>query len=160
MSSYVRSFDAAVRYCPRLIAAALLIGLVGCAKAARDTTGFAVTETVVVEVPFDSAWQYTLDVLQEEDVVIYTRDTRGLFLAFTNPKRRFFVPQRHQYTVVLEPISSSATRVTVETQLQKFGVTLLTDPAWHDRPTEDTGRAEALVAALEARANEGLPAAS
>ena len=160
MSSYLRPFDAAVTYCPRLIAACLLIGLIGCAKAARDTTGFAATETAVVEAPFDATWQHTLDVLQEEDLLVYTRDKRGLFLAFTNQNRRFFVPQRYQYTVVLEPVSSNATRVTVETQLQKFGVTLLTDPAWHDRPTEDASRAEALLAALETRAREGLPAAS
>ena len=146
------------RCCTRLVGAFLLIGLVGCAKSAKDTTGFAVTESVVVEAPFDAAWQHTLDVLQEEDFLVYTRDKRGLFLAFTNPKRRFFVPQRHQYTVVLEPVSSTATRVTVETQLQKFGVTLLTDPAWHDRPTEDASRAEALLAAVETRAQQGLGA--
>jgi len=134
----------------------VLIAVGGCARAARDTTAFAITDSATVDVPPMTAWQATRDVLRDQGFDIYTRDRRqdrGVFVAFTKMKRSlFFVPHRTKYTVALEGLSANQTRVTVESIDQVYGSTLLTYPAWHDRKTTDNAQGKALLEAIEAEA--------
>ncbi|MBX3175857.1 MAG: hypothetical protein KF886_00710 [Candidatus Hydrogenedentes bacterium] len=124
----------------------------GCAHAARDTTGFALNHAVVVDAPFDATWQSVKDVLREKELDIYTRDKRGHFIALTPERRRLLQPNRYKYTIDLEAVSDNSTRVALDTRKQTYGVTLLTYPGWHDRKTEETGEPEALLEAIQARA--------
>lgn len=130
--------------------AALL--LAGCVHAARDTTGFAVADTLTVEAPFQETWQATKDVLQDHKLDIFTRDKRGVFVAYSEMKRRKLVPRRAKYTVKLESVSEGATRLSIEMMQQVFGVTLATYYGWHDRNTEDTGEASAILEAIAQQA--------
>lgn len=126
--------------------------LAGCAGAARDTQGFAVVTMETVDAPFDTAWQAAKDVLREQGLDVYTRDKRGVFVAHSPMKRRrFLVPKRVRYNVMLEPVSADETRVTVEAVQQVYGVTLLTYPGWHDRKMTDDTKAKALLEAIQAK---------
>ena len=137
-----------------LLVVAVVLG--GCARTARDTTGFAITDSVTVDLPKTEAWQVTKAVLREKGFDLYTRDRRGVFVAFSKMRRRFFVaPYRTKYTVALESTSADATSITVETVKQVYGVTLLTYPAWHERKTTDHTHALALLDAIEAKASGG-----
>lgn len=128
------------------------VALAGCARAARDTQGFAVENSGTVEAPFVETWQAAKAVLRERDTELYTRDKRGVFVAYTARKRRRLpVLKRTQYTVFLEEVSDDATRVTVETLRQVYGVTLLTYPGWHDRKTTDDSEAKAILEAIQAK---------
>ncbi len=130
----------------------LVIAIGGCARTARDTQGFATVNTAVVDAPFMDAWRATKAVLRERGWDIYTRDKRGLFVAYTSMKRRrLLVPKRTQYTISLEPLADQGTRVTVETIDQVYGVTLLTYPGWHDRKTTDDAEALAILEAVQAK---------
>jgi len=125
---------------------------IGCARAARDTQGFALTDTATVNASFNDTWQMVKAVLREEDYDLYTRDKRGVFVAFTGGKRKYPLGgHRTKYTISLETISDSATKVTVETIRQVYGVTLLTYPGWHDRKAKDNAGAQAILKALEAK---------
>lgn len=136
-----------------LISLALTLALAGCAKAARNTEGFAITNTATVNKPMPEAWQLAKEVLREQEFDIYTRDTRGVFVAFSKMKRTLFlVPHRVKYTIAMEAVSDNATKVTVETVKQVFGVTLLTYPGWHDRKATDDSVAAAFLSALGAKA--------
>ena len=129
---------------------ALLLG--GCARAARDTTGFAVVTTGTVDAPFDATWQAAKAVLRERKLDIYTRDKRGVFVAYTPMKRRrLLLPKRVQYRFFLEPVSDDVTRVAIEAVQQVYGVTLLTYPGWHDRKMTDDTQAETLLEAIQAK---------
>ena len=83
--------------------------------------------------------------LLEQEYEVYSRDTRGLFVAYTKVKRHLLLfPHRMQVTVTLERVSTDSTRVSVETIHQKYRVTLLTYPDWRDDPKPaagDEGRA-------------------
>lgn len=135
----------------------LCSGLVGCVRAARDTTGFTVEQTAAIDAPFDEVWQAVKDVLTDQELEIYTRDKRGTFVAFTPMTRRFFQPQRVQYTIELTAVNRFETQVYVEAVKQLYGVTMLTYPGWYDRPIKDTAAAETLVAALQSKLNDGAP---
>jgi hypothetical protein len=135
---------------------ALCLAAVGCARAARSTEGFGITDSATVNVPFEEAWQATKAVLREQKFDIYTRDKRGVFVAFTKMKRELFlVPKRVKYVVSLEKASESSTTVTVEAVRQVFGVTLLTYPGWHDRKLTDHAGSQAILQALEAKVAGG-----
>lgn len=124
----------------------------GCARTARDTTGFALEHTTTVDMPFKDAWQLVKSVLREQELDIYTRDKRGTFVAHTKVKRvwRILQPRRMQYTIELAPVSDTRTRIYVESVRQVYGVTLLTYPDWHDRKTtNDTGSLTILSAIQE-----------
>lgn len=123
----------------------------GCVRAARDTTGFALNNHVVVPASFDTTWQTVKDILREQELDIYTRDKRGRFVAYTPEKRHLLQPNRYQYTFQLEEVSDNETRITLDTRKQAYGVTLLTYPGWHDRKTPDTPEAQALLDAIAAR---------
>jgi hypothetical protein len=134
----------------------LALPLTGCARSALDTAGFAVSETASVGAPFDEVWQTTKAVLREHGkpnkFEVYTRDKRGIFIAFEDTGRQaFLVPSRVQYTVSVEPAGDNASQVTVETIRQVYGVTLLTYPGWHDRPMKDPAKAQGLLGEIQAR---------
>jgi hypothetical protein len=136
--------------CAVLLAAPVL----GCARAAKDTTGFAIEDAQTIRAPFPAVWQASKDVLRDKDLQIYTRDKRGEFVAFSEMRRELliFTPKRSKLTLTLEPLSSEATEARIVTINQVYGVTLLTYPNWHDRQTEDTALAQAILAEIDARA--------
>ncbi len=129
----------------------LMAGMVGCARAARDTSGFAVVDTITVDTPFEQAWQHAKAALREQEFEIYTRDKRGVFVAYSKMKRQLFVPNRVQYTITLTSLSSDSTEIKIETVRQVYGVTLLTYPDWHDRKTSDNKDAAALLELIKAK---------
>nr|ACS15394.1 hypothetical protein SH0658 [uncultured bacterium FLS12] len=126
----------------------LVIVLGGCARASRDTTGFALYNNADVEAPFVETWQGTKKALRDLDYDIFTRDKRGLFVAFTQMKRHWLVPRRTQYTITLAEIDTDTTAIEIETVNQVFGVTLLTYPGWHDRQAKSDGEAVAILDAI------------
>ena len=134
-----------------LLGTVCLLG--GCARAARDTTGFAMVDSTTVDKPFVETWQATKAVLREMELNLYTRDKRGTFVAFSDMKRQLhvFTPHRTKLTITLEEVSSDATKVTVETLDQVYGVTLLTYPDWHDRKTQDNQIAASILENLRAK---------
>ena len=74
----------------------------GCAHAARDTQGFALVNTAAVDGPFMDTWQATKAVLRERGLDLYTRDKRGVFVAYSAAKRRrLFMPKRTKFTISL-----------------------------------------------------------
>ena len=139
-----------------ILLALVIVAASGCARAARDTTGFTHRESVTVNAEFMETWEATRTLLREMDFDIYTRDKRGIFVAFTGETRYWFVPNRTQHTVTLEEVSPASTRVTVDTVNQVYGVTPLTYPDWHDRPARDPEEGTLLLQALQERL-EGAP---
>jgi hypothetical protein len=120
-----------------------------------DTAGFSVVDQTTVSAGFEETWQFTKAALRDRELDISTRDTRGLFVAWTPGKRQWYVKQRRtQYTIILEEVSATATRVTVETLDQVYGVTLLTYPDWHDRKTKDSSAALAILESIQAKATD------
>jgi len=145
--------------CLSLLLLAVIAGG-GCARAARDTQGFSISDTSVVNAPIKDTWQTVKSVLREKNYDLYTRDKRGLFVAFSGTKRDLLLmPRRTKYTVALEPVSDGSTRVTVEAVRQIYGVTLLTYPGWHDRKTTDHAGALAILEAIAAKAPGSEPPA-
>ena len=141
-----------------LLLGLLLVSLAfsyGCARAARNTEGFATADTITVNAPFQDAWQTAKAVLREEGYDLYTRDKRGVFVAYTGSKHRWLSLHRKKYTVSLAPASENTTQVTVETIRQVYGVTLLTYPGWHDRKTEDHAGAQEILKSIQAKVSEG-----
>ncbi len=130
----------------------------GCATSSPADAELAKTDSAVVEAPFPQTWQSVKAVLRERDYLIYTRDKRGLFIAFTDAKRRRLVPHRTQFTVTLEEVSAGSTRVSVETTFQQYGVSLTTYPMWHSKAPKDTAEALALLEAIQAKATGAAPA--
>jgi len=130
-----------------------LLPIVGCAHAARDTAGFQMVDSETFEAPFMDTWQATKGVLREMDLHLYTRDKRGVFVAYTPMKRKLklFTPKRTKYTITVEELPGSSTRVNIETVDQVYGVTPLTYPDWHDRKTADNKDALAILEALRAK---------
>ena len=129
----------------------LALTLVGCARAARDTTGFALENSATVNASFEDTWTAVKSVLREQEFEIYTRDKRGIFEAYSPMKRRYLQPKRDKYTIALEPVSKEETAIRVETLGQVYGVTALTYPGWHDRKAKDKGVAEAIIAGVTAK---------
>lgn len=133
--------------------------LTGCARAARDTSGFALTDTAIVNAPIQETWVATREALQGQDYEIYTRDKRGRFVAYSDMHRHLFlVPTRNEFTITLEEETPSTTRVTIQTLRQVYGTTLLTYPDWHSRQTKDHSEALTILEAIQAQAS-GVPAA-
>lgn len=143
-----------------LLVLALVPCVNGCARAARNTEGFAMVDGVVIDAPFTETWQAAKSVLRESKYDIYTRDKRGLFVAYPGTTHKRFVHHRTQYTITLEAVSAKSTRVTVETLKQVYGVTLMTYPGWHDRKTTDNSQTLALLEAVKAKVAGQTAAAS
>ena len=109
--------------------------------------------------PFEEAWQSAKAVLRERGYDIYTRDKRGVFVAYSRMRRsRLLIPKRIKFTIALAPVSDSATEVTVESIRQVFGVTLLTYPGWHDRQATDPSETQAIIEAIRAKVGGGTGA--
>ena len=136
-----------------LCVACAAIALSGCARAARDTTGYAITDTVTLPAGFEESWQTVKGVLREMELDLYTRDKRGSFVAYSPMKRHLYIttPHRTQYTITLEDKGSESTLVTIETIEQVYGVTLLTYPDWHDRKAKNNDTALTIIEALKAK---------
>lgn len=135
-----------------LIACTVLLSAfaVGCVHAARDTTGFAVSAQTTVDVPFDVAWQGVKTALREQGLELYTRDKRGVFVAYTEMRRRYFQPKRVEYTVELTERAAGGTDIAIAAVRQVYGVTPLTYPDWHDRRTVEDPGLQAIVEAIQA----------
>lgn len=146
-----------VRFAQVSVVLVLLAAFVlpGCARAAKDTTGFAMEDSITVAKPLDDAWQDTKSVLREMEMDIYTRDKRGEFVAFTPMKRQLYVgtPHRTKLTIVLTEATANSTTVSIETVAQVYGVTLLTYPDWHDRKAPNNNEAVAIIESLKAKAS-------
>ncbi len=139
------------RYLTFIGAALAAIGLVGCATAKKDTTGFAIQHEVVLDQSYPDAWQHVKRTLLAEEFEVYARDKRGTFVAYTGGKPFLGAlnTPRKRFTVDLESLSSAQTKVTVEVIKQVYGVSLTTYPDWHDRKTTDDESALSLIAALQ-----------
>lgn len=134
-----------------LLMAVVGIGLTGCAKDARDTSGFTISDNATVQAPFEQAWQAAKAVLREKKFDLYTRDKRGVFVAYSTAKQHWTANTRTQYTVTLEADGDNATKLTVEAVKQVYGVTLLTYPGWHDRKATDHKESLAIIEAIQAK---------
>ena len=130
----------------------------GCVHAARDTTGFAVTAETTVEASFEEAWQGVKAALREEGLEIYTRDKRGEFTAYTTMRRRYLQPKRVAYTLLLTERAEGGTHIVLSAVRERYGVTPLTYPDWHERKTESIPELDALIASIEAHCEAGQPA--
>jgi len=137
--------------CLLLVLLAVVAAFDGCARTARDTTGFTITDTATVNAPFDETWQMTKAVLREKGYDLYTRDKRGVFVAFTGQRHSLLRLNRTKYTVSLHAASDSTTEVTIETVRQVYGTTLLTYPGWHDRKATRHDEAQELLQAIQAK---------
>lgn len=137
-------------YLVALWVACMPVLLIGCAHAAKNTTGFALSDEATVDAPLDQTWQATKAVLREMELDIYTRDTRGEFVVYDKMKRKaFLAPHRTECTITLTEASSSSTKVTISTVRQVYGVTLLTYPDWHDRKAVNNTMATAILDGLK-----------
>ena len=137
----------------------------GCARAARDTSGFALQDEMVVNAPFEETWQAVKTVLNDQGYEIYTRDKRGAFVAYTPMKRILWVqPSRTKFTIELARIAPEETAVRVDSIRQIYGVTLLTHPNWHDRKQRDPEASQAIIDAIQSTLASGgdtsVPAAT
>lgn len=128
-----------------------LITLGGCVRAAKDTTGFSIVDKATVKAPLMETWQAAKEVLRQKKLDLYTRDKRGVLVAYTHMRRHLLVPNRVQYTLTMHEMSGTSTDITIETVRQVYGVTLLTYPGWHDRKTTDNSQALAILKAVKTR---------
>ncbi len=136
-----------------LLASVVLIsGLFGgCARAKRDTSGFAMNNSATIFAGFEDTWQAVKAVLRDGGYELYTRDKRGTFVAYTKENRRLLQPQRVKYTINLSPVSEGETQVEIEAVKQVYGVTLLTYPDWHDRKLSEDAGVQAILDSLQAK---------
>ena len=130
---------------------ALLLGvLVLCASCATksqqgETPVVAFVDSMTIPVEYEHAWKLTRDVLlEQEGIEIYTRDKRGVFVAYTQMYReKVIYPKRTMLTITLEAESKTSTKIAVETVAQRYRVTPLTYPGWQDAEEvseEEVGR--------------------
>lgn len=129
----------------------LCFAVTGCARAARDASAFTITDEGTIDAPFEETWQAAKAALREMEMDIYTRDKRGVFIAYSQASRKLTVPHRTQYTIVLEEASATTTTIRIDTVEQVYGVTLLTYPNWHDRPADDHAKALEILEAVKAK---------
>ncbi len=140
--------------------AILLITSVGCARAARDTSGFALREQTVVNAPFEDTWHAVKHVLREQGYDIYTRDKRGAFVAYTPMQRALWLqPRRTKFTIEMARKAPEETAVSVESVRQVYGVTLLTHPNWHDREQRDPEASLAILDSIRIALDEDVVSA-
>lgn len=113
---------------------AVILGVSGCATGAQTPPEQPFVDTMTVPLDFDAAWLLTRDVLLDQDVEIYTRDKRGLFVAYTKTKRKsLIVPWRTKLTISLHEETAESTKIAIETVRQRYTVTPLTYPTWRDK---------------------------
>lgn len=129
----------------------LVFSFIGCATDSPQVQPLSATDSRIVQAPFDAAWQATKAALREQDYILFTRDKRGFFEAYTEERRKLIFPRRSRLSVTLVSVSSTTTRVTVETVEQKYQVSLLTYPGWHEGKDADSALGLALLDAVEAQ---------
>lgn len=117
----------------------------GCARTLKDTSGFAEEKVITVKAPYDKTWQATKEALRELKMDIYTRDKRGVFVAYDQPKREWMQLRRVKYEIQLGSVNSEETRVLVSAIKQIYGVTLLTNPDWHDRKISGKTKSDEII---------------
>ncbi len=122
-----------------------MVLLSGCARTLKDTSGFAEEQVITVKAPFEKTWQATKETLRELNLDIYTRDKRGVFVAYDQPKREWMQLKRVKYEIQLGPVTSEETRIFVSAIKQIYGVTLLTNPDWHDRKMTGKSKSEEII---------------
>ena len=148
----------------RVVLAVLVLAMLassGCVRAARDTTGFAVSKEMTVKAPFDKTWQTVKSVLRDQGYTIYTRDKRGTFVAYSDSHRFLLVqPRRVKYTIEVKSVDPEQTSISVDAVRQVYGVTLLTYPDWHDRKLKDEKATEKLFEAVQGEIAGTKPAAA
>lgn len=133
------------------------LGGLGCARAARDTTGFALREETVLNAPFEDVWHAVKRVAREQGYEVYTRDKRGTFVIYTPMKRILWTqPRRTKFTIELAQKSPEETAISIESIRQIYGVTLLTHPNWHDRKQSEPAPSQALLEGIQAKLAEGV----
>ncbi|HOV33579.1 MAG TPA: outer membrane protein assembly factor BamC [Candidatus Hydrogenedens sp.] len=126
-----------------MVASAILLN--GCAGAIKDTSGFAEEKVITVKAPFEKTWQATKETLRELKLDIYTRDKRGAFVAYDKPKREWMQLNRVKYEINLGQVNSEETKIYISAVRQVYGVTLLTNPDWHDRKIKGTTKSEEII---------------
>lgn len=135
----------------RLSAWLCLIVLAGCQSTPPPPPPEVAVDSVVVQREFDEVWQATKTVLVEQDYEIYTRDKRGMFVAYTKKKGTFSIPNRARITVVLERVTNNTTRVSVEAVQERYRMPLLKHPGWKEQPKVDlTERRQEVLRGIEA----------
>ncbi len=117
----------------------------GCARTLKDTSGFAEEKVCTVNAPLDRVWQATKETLRELKLDIYTRDKRGIFIAYDQPKREWMQLRRVKYEIQLGAVNSEETRIFISAVKQIYGVTLLTNPDWHDRKITGKTKSEDII---------------
>ncbi len=138
-----------------IMLAMILIGS-GCARSARDTTGFSLREETVLNAPFEEAWHTVKHVLREQGYDIYTRDKRGAFVAYTPMRRVMWMqPRRTKFSIEMARVAPNETAIAIESIRQVYGVTLLTHPGWHDRKQQDPAAAQAILEGIQQKIAEG-----
>lgn len=138
-----------------LILVVAITGL-GCARAARDTSGFALREETTVNSSYEDTWQTVKYVLRDQGYELYTMDKRGYFVAYTPLKRILWMqPKRTKFTIELARLSDNETAIAVESIRQIYGVTLLTHPNWHDRKQNDPAPGSTLLEGFRSKLAEG-----
>jgi hypothetical protein len=109
----------------------------------------------VVPLAFEDAWLTTRDALIEQNYKIYTRDKRGMFIAYSKERRTLlFVPHRIQFTIVIEEVTGETSRVSIESVQQRYKISFLSYPGWVsdvDELPEDTG--QSIIDALNSKAS-------
>lgn len=114
----------------------LIVLCAGCATKSRqgDTAAVAFVDSMTIPLEYELAWKLTRDVLlDQEGIEIYTRDKRGVFIAYTEMHReKILYPKRSMLTITLNAESKTSTKIAVETVAQRYRVTPLTYPGWRD----------------------------
>lgn len=137
-----------------LVATIMLTAMVsGCTTGKPQQPDEVYVESMTVPLDFASAWQLTRDVLLEEEVEIYTRDKRGLFVVFTETERRNLItPWRTKLTITLREATPDTTEIAIESVAQRYSVSALTYPGWRDRSyTEKESPGTALLETIKSR---------
>ena len=111
--------------------------LAGCARGATQAVQVSPSASLVIQSNFEDTWRATKSALREGGYVIYTRDKRGFFVAYLEEAGHRLAPHRTRYTVRLEQLTASSTRVTIDGVHQRYGVTLKTYPAWRNIESEE-----------------------
>ncbi|MCX8065540.1 MAG: hypothetical protein N3G21_10270 [Candidatus Hydrogenedentes bacterium] len=138
----------------KVLAVICLISLFSCAKALKDTSGLAEEKVFTVKAPFDKTWLATRDALKELNLTLYTRDKRGLFVAYDQPKREWLNLKRVKYEIQLGSMNPDETKIFISAVSQVYGVTLLTEPDWHDRKLAKTSRSEEILNKILEKLNQ------
>lgn len=127
-------------YCVSLV---VVLAAVGC-KSTPDPVRAEVpaphVDMAELDGSFDEVWEATRTALKDLKYRIYTRDKRGLFIAYSKQRRTlFFFPYRTQFAVTIDEADNGGVRVAVESIRQRYRVSLLTTPGWRDDVEGEVG---------------------